>query len=86
MSDSVAVVVAVTLFPEDLLDLLHGVVAGGVELKQFPHHGRFVLIDDQTPVILLVSEDAAVAENDVLLDGLLMTEFHTGGELAQLRR
>ena len=83
VSDPVAVVIAITFFPENLLDLLHGVFAGGVELKQFTHHLSFFIVNDQALVVLLIAEDAAVAEDDVLLDGLLMAEFHAGGQLAK---
>ena len=41
VGDLLAVVVAVAFVPEDGLDLLHAVFAGGVQLEQFPNHGCF---------------------------------------------
>ena len=75
--DFLAVVVAIAFFPEQRFQLLHGVFAGRVEFKQFPHHRRFRFINDQLSVRFCVAENAAVAEYDARLDGLLVTEFHT---------
>ena len=60
MGDLVAVVVAVALLVEQGLQLLHAVLARGVQAEQIPHHGGLGLVDDQPPVLLLVAEDAAV--------------------------
>ena len=79
-----AVVVTVSLFPEQGFQLLHGVFVGGIQLKQLPHHHGLLLVDDQASVILDVAEDAAVTQHHVLLDRLLMPKFHTGGQLSQL--
>ena len=84
MGDLLAVVVAVAFFPEEVFQLLHGILVGGVQLKQLPHHHRLFLVDDQPPVALCIAENAAVAQHHTLFDGLLMAEFHAGGELAQL--
>ena len=84
VGDLFAVVVAVALFPEAGLDLLHGVVPGGVEGEQLPYHGSLGLVDDQPSAVLPVAEDPAVAQHHAVFDGLLMAEFHTAGELAQL--
>ena len=77
MRDFLSVVIAIAFFPEQRFQLLHGVFAGRVEFKQFPHHRRFRFINDQFPVRFCVAENAAVAEYDARLDGLLVTEFHT---------
>ena len=82
--DFLAVVIAIALFPEQRFQLLHRVFAGRVKFKQFPHHRRFRFVNDQLPVRFCVAENAAVAEYDARLDGLLVTEFHTRGQLAQL--
>ena len=82
--DFLAVVIAIAFFPEQRFQLLHGVFTGCVEFKQFPYHRRFRFVNDQLSVCFCVAEDAAVAEYDARLDGLLVTEFHTRGQLAQL--
>ena len=84
MGDLFAVVVAVSFFPEQGLQLFHGIGVGGVALKELPHHGGLPLVDDQPPIVFDVAEDAAVAQYDVLLDGLLVAEFDTGAKLPQL--
>ena len=84
VGDLLAIVVAVALFPEEVFQLLHGILVGGVQLEQFPHHHCLFLVDDQPPVALCIAENAAVAQHHALFDGLLMAEFHAGGELAQL--
>ena len=77
MRDFLAVVVAIAFFPEQRFQLLHGVFAGRVKFKQFAHHRRFRFVNDQLSVRFCVAENAAVAEYDARLDGLLVTEFHT---------
>ena len=77
MRDFLAVVVAIAFFPEKRFQLLHGVFAGRVEFKQFPHHRRFRFVDNELSVRFCIAENAAVAEYDARLDGLLVTEFHT---------
>ena len=56
----------------------------GVQLKQLPHHGRLLLVDDKAAVLLAVAKDTAVAQHHIVLDGLLMAEFYAAAELAQL--
>ena len=80
----VAVEVSIAFFPEQRLDLLHGVLVGGVEFKQLSDHGGLGLVDDQPFLILSVAKNPTVAQNHILLDGLLMPELHTGGQLAKL--
>ena len=77
MRDFFAVVVAIAFFPEQRFQLFHGVFAGRITLKELPHHRRFRFVNDQLSVRFCVAEDAAVAEYDARLDGLLVTEFHT---------
>ena len=60
IAGAVAVVVAVALVPENLFDLLHAVVVGGVKLKQFSDHRGFVLVNHKMFVVLPVAEDTAV--------------------------
>ena len=83
MGDLFAVVVAVAPFPKQIFDLLHAVLTCGVQLKQFPHHGGLILVDHQPPVVLSVAEDAAVAQHHTVFDGLLVSELHAAGQLAQ---
>ena len=84
MGDLLAIKVAVALFPEEGFDLLHGVLIGGVQLKQLSYHGSLLLVNDKAAVLLAVAEDAAVAQHHIILDGLLMAEFHAAAELTQL--
>ena len=84
VGDFFAVVVAVALLVEERLNLLHGVFPGGVQLEEPPDHGGLLLVDDQSPVVLGVAEDPVVSQDHVVLDGLLMAEFDTAAELAQL--
>ena len=83
MGDLFAVVVAVTPLPKQIFDLLHAVLTRGVQLKQFPHHGGLILVDHQPPVVLSVAEDTAVAQHHTVFDGLLVSELHAAGQLAQ---
>ena len=43
-----AVMIAVSFFPEQDFKLLHGVFIGSVQLKQFTHHHGLLLVDDLT--------------------------------------
>ncbi len=79
-----AVVIAVAPVPEQRLDLLHAVIAGGVELEQLPHHRRLVLVDGQPPAVFHIAEDPAVAQHHVFFNGLGVAELHPAGQLAQL--
>ena len=78
-----AVVVAVPLFPEQCFKLFHGVFVSSIQFKQLPNHHRLTFIYNQTAILFDISKDAAVAQHYVLLDCLLMPEFHTGTELPQ---
>ena len=84
MGELVASGVAVALVPEELLQLLHAVVPGGIELEEGPDHLRLGLVDHKSPAVLAVAEDAAVAQDDTLPDGLLVAKADAAGELAQL--
>jgi len=84
VGDLVAVVVAVALLVEQGLQLLHAVLTRGIQAEQIPYHGCLGLADDQPLILLLVAEDAAVAQHHVGFDGLLMPEFDTRGQLAKL--
>ena len=83
MGDLLAIVVAVSFFPEQHFKLFHGVFVSSIQFKQLPHHHRLIFIYNQTAIIFDISKDAAVAQHYILLDGLLMPEFHTGGQLAE---
>ena len=83
MGDFFAVVVAVALFPEQVFNLLHAVMVGGVQLEQLAHHGRLGFVNDQTLAVLAIAENAAVAEDNVVFNCLLMAEFDAAGQLAQ---
>ena len=78
-----AVVVTVSLFPEQCFKLFHGVFIGGIQFKQLPNHHSLIFIYNQTAIIFDISKDTAVAQHYILLDGLLMPKFHTGGQLAE---
>ena len=84
VGDLLAIVVAVALVPEQGLNLLHGVVPGGVQLEQLPYHGGLALVDHQPSPVLDVAEDAAVAQHHTLLDGLSVSELDPAGEFSQL--
>ena len=75
--------IAVSFFPEQDFKLLHGVFIGGVQLKQFPNHDGLFFVDNKTAIVLDITKDAAIAKHYILLDGLLMAEFHSGGQLAK---
>ena len=83
MGDFFAVVVAVALFPEQVFNLLHAVMVGGVQCEQLANHGCLGLVDDQTLAVLSIAENAAVAEDNIVFDRLLMAEFDAAGQLAQ---
>ena len=84
MRQTISFVIAEALLPEDGLNLLHGVLPGGVELKELPHHGGFGFVNKQPAVILYIAKQPTVAQNHAVLDGLLVTEFHAAGELPKL--
>ena len=84
VGDLVSLEIAVAPLPEDLLDLLHAVRIGGIELEELPHHLRLGLVDHQAAAILHIAEDPAVAQHHAGLDGLLMAELHPTGQLPQL--
>ena len=46
VGDLFAVVVAIAVLPKDVLDLLHGVVSGGIQFEELSHHNCFLLVDD----------------------------------------
>ena len=84
MGDLFPVVVAITIFPEQRFQLLHGIVVCGVQRKQITHHGCLFFLNDQPAIVLGIAENAAVAQHDTLFDGLLMSKLYPGGQLAQL--
>ena len=83
MGDFFAVVVAVALFPEQVFDLFHAVMVGGVQCKQLAHHGSFGFVNDKALAVLSVAENTAVAENNVVFDCLLMAKFNAARQLTQ---
>lgn len=75
---------AVAFVPQQLLNVAQTVIAGCVGLVYQLHHFGFLLVDDKFAVILVVAEDAGIADDVSVLDSLAMTEFHTLGKLAHL--
>ena len=75
--------VTVPLFQEQCFKLFHGVFVSSIQFKQLPNHHRLIFIYNQTAILFDISKDAAVAQHYILLNGLLMPEFHTGGQLAE---
>ena len=64
------------------LFLTKNLVLSGVPFfKKLPHHGRFRFIDDQLALVFVVAEDAAVTQHHTFLDGLLMAELYTAGNI-----
>ena len=84
MGNLLAIVVAVAFLPKQDFKLLHGVFIGSVQLKQFTHHHSLFFINHQAAIIFDISKDAAVTQHYILLNGLLMSEFHTRGQLTEL--
>ena len=84
VGDFSAVVVAVAFFPEQVFDLLHAVMVSSVQPEQLAHHGRLGFVNDEPPAVLSVSEDAAVAENNIVFYRLLVAELDAARQLAQL--
>ena len=64
--------------------MFHAVFVGRVQLEQLAYHGRLGFVNDEPLVFLAVAENASVAEDNTVLDGLLMTELDAAGQLAQL--
>lgn len=77
MGDPFAVEVSIPFLLEQRFDLLHRILICGIQLEQLPHHRRLFFVDHKTLIILSVSEDPAVPENYIFLDGLLMPELDT---------
>ena len=83
VGDFFAVVVAVALFPEQVFNLLHAVMVGGVQCEQLANHGCLGFVNDKALAVLSIAENAAVAEDNIVFDRLLMAEFDAAGQLAQ---
>ena len=83
VGDSFSVVVAVALFTEQVFDLLHAVMVGGVQCEQLAHHGCFGFVNDKALAVLAIAENTAVAEDNVVFDRLLMAEFDAARQLTQ---
>ena len=82
--DLIAVVIPIALVPKDLFNLLHWVFAGSIEFEQFADHGGFCFVYYQSAISFRIPEDTAVAEYDAWFDCLLVAEFYTRRQLAQL--
>ena len=75
---------AVAFVPQQLLNVAQTVIAGCVCLVDQLHHFGFLLVDDKLAVILVVAEDAGIADYMTVLDSLAMTEFHAFRQLTHL--
>ena len=83
MGQAVPPGIPVSLLIEDLLDLLHGVLVGGVELEDPPHHGGGLRVDHQLAVLLLVAPDP-VAQDVALLNALGVAPLYPFADLPAL--